>query len=395
MHGNLAFQLEGLQKAISDFLKSSSEGVPLSLEIDGFRHYIFEEIERIKKQFIQEIYLFQDERPLQRYIQLHQQELIRLMDQLSIRRKTIQGNVFSFKENELIGLATNAIEQLLEFIERHFTRYFDQDTKAPESYIILAGAEIIQDLGELQERFKALEVEQRLIDLVLHPVRRFVERVPSGNITYRRIIYTRGICKELSLVVKSGKEGVSENIRSSFLYLNFNTLMYFQYYTNFIKSVMAKADSASEQLDKVAFILKNINQTQIRPDFAYSRHFNSLKEQLVDWLNEEVIYLEKARHSSEVTAKNGDLIRNDFKIKTEISAAQLACLLKVFLDIKLVRNQNMSELFRFFVKYFQTKKLENISYEGFRVRFYSIEEGTRRSVRNLLLAMVDSINKEQ
>jgi len=53
------------------------------------------EVERIKKTFIHEVFSFEDERHLERYIQYHQQALIQLMDRAAA---TLQSNNSAFRQ---------------------------------------------------------------------------------------------------------------------------------------------------------------------------------------------------------------------------------------------------------------------------------------------------------
>lgn len=75
--------------------------------------------------------------------------------------------------------------------------------------------------------------------------------------------------------------------------------------------------------------------------------------------------------------------------------SQLAYLLRVFVETKIIHNKNVSEVIRFNSRFFLTKRLESISYESFRVRYYNTEDTTKRSVRNIHLQMVDHINKNE
>src|SRR5690606_33732700 len=138
--------------------------------------------------------------------------------------------------HELYRQACRAVEELLSFIERHFTKYFDQDTKAPESYITLAGSDIVKTYGELHDQLNRLTADSHLIDLVLHPMKKFIENIPAGQITYRKIIYVKEIQKEIQRVIISRKADsiIDDDLRSELLYLNYNTIKYFRYYTNYV-----------------------------------------------------------------------------------------------------------------------------------------------------------------
>lgn len=393
MNAVLKYELDKLEHVVAnELLASCQKDVCItSDQLASSKHTLREETERIKKKFVHEIYAFEDERHLERYIQLHQQELIRLTDQLA---GAVNKNEDPYYY-ELYRHTCQAIEELLTFIERHFTKYFDQDTKAPESYIKLAGSDIVKVFGNLQERLKGLNTDTNLIDLVLHPMRKFIELIPSGQISYRKIIYIREIQKEIQRIIDSTNPvNIDDGLRSELLYLNYNAIKYFRYYTTFIVTQVENVDSSSARIERLSYFLKMVNQTQVKPDVGYNRAIHSLKEQLSEWLLEEIFYLEKMHKLNEKNA-SGMALTDDFKLKTEMSVSQIAYMLRVFIEIKLIHNKNVSEVIRFFSRFFQTKRLENISYESFRVRYYNTEDSTRRSVRNILLMMVDHINKNE
>jgi hypothetical protein len=395
MNAPLKYELEKLEQIIAnDLLAAREKDVHIMKEqFESLKNILQDETDRIKKKFVHEIYAFEDERHLERYIQLHQQELIRLMDQLaSIRNNENVANNQDY--HELYRLACRAVEELLTFIERHFTKYFDQDTKAPESYISLAGSDIVKSFGELQDRLKDLNADIYLIDLVLHPMKKFIENIPMGQISYRKIIYVKEIQKDLHRIIDSIKdEGtIDDDLRLEMLYLNYNTIKYFRYYTNYVVAQLESVDSSSGRIERLSYFLKMVNQTQVKPGVGYNRTIHTLKEQLAEWIAEEVFYLEKMHKLNEKNAA-GTALADDFKLKTEMSVSQLAYLLRVFIEARIINNKNVSDLIRFFSRFFQTKRLESISYESFRVRYYNTEDGTKRSVRNMLLLMVDYINK--
>ena len=200
--------------------------------------------------------------------------------------------------------------------------------------------------------------------------------------------------KEIQRIINFRKDenSIDDSLRAELLYLNYNTIKYFRYYTNYVVAQLETVDSSSGRIERLSYFLKMVNQTQVKPGVGYNRTIHSLKEQLAEWIAEEVFYLEKMHKLNEKNAA-GTALAEDFKLKTEMSVSQLAYLLRVFIETRFINNKNVSDLIRFFSRFFQTKRLESISYESFRVRYYNTEDGTKRSVRNMLLLMIDYINK--
>lgn len=399
MNSVLSYQLERLEHIIKTDLLTLKHGdrKETAQRVNDLHKQLRAEVDRIKKIFIQEVFVFEGERQLEKYIQLHQQELIRLTDELLTRNKSDSAGEYIHGLPGTLSFVYAFLDELLEFIERHFTRYFDQDKKAPESYIILAGAEILKSFGDLQAQMKKAEVNPLLIDLSLFPLHTFIEEIPGGQITYRRIFYAKEVLHELNRLMSSSTEDSQwgnreEALRNTFLYLNYNSIKYFRYYTQHINELVGAIETSSGRIEQLSYLLKNINQTQVKPEVGHDRTIRSLKEQLVDWLAEEISYHDRL-HQLHNKQSVSQVVAEGFKLKMELSVPQLSYLLKILIETRLVQNKNVAELFRFFARYFQTKRLENIAYETFRVKYYNTEESTRKNVRSILLSLVDHINK--
>jgi hypothetical protein len=377
MQERITYEFEKLENLIDSELKAKD---------NKLREELANEIDRIKKKFIVELFAFAEERHLERYIQFHQQELIRIIDKLMSRQNV---------NKETTQAIFLSLESLLSFIEKHFSKYFDQDTKAPESYIAMAGSEVIKAANELQELMKGLSVDSNLIELALKPLRRFIEKIPSGQITYRQTMYVKEVQKELyKLLLRGGAiRQLDEEIRAILLYLNYNTMRFFHYFTNYFNTLLKDVDSNAARIEKLSFVLKQINQTQLKPAVGYNRGIRTLKEQVTDWVAEEINYLERMQQLNEKQSAASGVVSENFRLQTDLSVAQLAYLLKLFVEVNIIQNKNVSDLIRFFARSFKAKRLETISFESFRVRYYNTEDSAKKGIRSLLLKLVDHINK--
>jgi hypothetical protein len=375
MHTPLTYELDTVERILHALL--DKEPFDFALENDTVP-LLIAEIEKVKKNFIHEVFNFDDEVHLQRYIQFHQQELIRIIDSLHRKDSSID--------------AIHLIEDLLDFIERHFTSYFNQNVKAPERYIAITGAAILDVTNEYQEALAVHKVEPNLISLVLAPLRKFSEHTSSGRVTYREIMYAKELSKEIKKMLRIGSFRLDDSIRNLLLYMNYNAIGYFNYYTRYLQEQVKTLESRPEKIEKLSYFLKTINQTQVKPGVAYHPVYPSLKEQVVDWISEEISYEEKVFQLTQKKLVAAGPLPADFKVQIDMSLSQLAYILRVFIEAKIVQTKNLSEVLRFFAKYYQVKN-QKIAYESLRVRYYNPEESIRKSVRSILLQLVDLINK--
>lgn len=130
MFPNVKYELQELERLIASYEPVTEKSASLGTSL---RQLVMDEVNRIKQTLMYEVFDFEDERHLERYIQYHQQALIRLMDRADI---LLQAE--DVERKEYFQVFYKALEELLSFIERHFTKYLDQDAKAPEGYLTLA-----------------------------------------------------------------------------------------------------------------------------------------------------------------------------------------------------------------------------------------------------------------
>lgn len=392
-HGK--YELQNLEQL---FLSMADNKTPKPTEVPNVPEIIHLEIERIKQTLIHEVFSFEDERHLERYIQYHQQGLITLMDKSSNRLVQLAVLPTDLQQIENPNQHLYAgLEELLNFVERHFTKYFDQDAKAPEGYIAIVRKDVRTNTKKLIKTLSTLDVDPKLLDLVLHPLRRILKDYPAKETTYRKVLYAKEMQKELFRLLQQEltPEILDEELRQIVYYLNYNSVKTFTYHAHYINALVNASESRAEKIEKLSFILKKINQAQVRPGIHYNLHAAPLKDQLNEYIMVEIDYLERLQHlSGNPPGRIVDSFLQLFKLKIEISVAQLAYLIRVFVDTKIIQNKNLTEVLRFLARFVTTKRSETISYDSLRVKFYNVEIGTKASVRNMLASMIEYIDKD-
>lgn len=84
----------------------------------------------------------------------------------------------------------------------------------------------------------------------------------------------------------------------------------------------------------------------------------------------------------------------NLKINVSLSVAQLAYLLKVLTDTRVIKNKNISELIRFITAHISTPKANDISFDSFKVKFYNPEFSTKQSLHDMLIKQLNHIRKD-
>ncbi|MBX2896792.1 MAG: hypothetical protein KF763_15205 [Cyclobacteriaceae bacterium] len=354
------------------------------LKRENFLATIKEEITRIKQTFINEVFGFKDERHLERYIQYHQQALIQLLDE-TLKEQTASKAPL----RELWEAGYRGLDDLLGFVEKHFSKYFDQDAKAPVAYVAIVRNDVRSNLAEVEQWLTERGCDQRLVESILFAPRKLALNAGGKDVSYRKVMFAKEVQKELISLKSRLDEQVdlNEELRNLLYYLNYNSIKSFAYHTSYIDTLLSSSETRSEMIERLSFILKKINQTQVKPAIAYNIQAPALKTQLTGYIVEEIDHLQRIQQLGQLPDKASDVWAN-FKIQVSLSVAQIACLVRLLVEMRIITNNNVSELLRFIAKICISKKVEVISYDSLRSKYYNVEQGTTDAVKAILAKLI-------
>jgi hypothetical protein len=386
MSQNIKYELLEIERMISEGeSKSDIEKSAVSTLNDQLQT----EVERIKKTLIHEVFNFDDERHLERYIQFHQQALIGLLDKLDH-----QSQMYTSGKRDFYGLIYSHLDQVLRFIERHFVKYFDQDSKAPEGYLALARKESKEGIERLAKALSERMADERIVSLVLHVMQHIVDSKGESKITFREVMYAKEMQKELSLLTERNSiSDINEELRQIMYYLNYNSVKVITYHAHHISSLLEAADTRTEKIERLSLVMKNISQSQTKPGIRYNSETPSIKEQLIEFVTVEMEYQERLQRLNAPSSQGPGSPLSGFKLKFDASVSQLAYLIKIFIETKFIANTNLTHIIHFLSMFAITKKSESLSITSFRTKFYNVETGTKQSVRGMLASMIHHIDK--
>lgn len=391
----MKYELEVLENLISRNSVGENIGISVSQRSQKVAETTEYEIERIKNAFKSVAFSNIDDKHIERHFQNHQQALIRLTDHI---QSHLSGNDRS-DVSILYQTVSSSLEDLLSFIEKHFSKYFDLTAKIPESYKRVIANEFDGKLKLIRKAFRNKEMSQELIAILLRPFESLKNSV-DPHISFKKLIYLKELYTELDTI--SNNDIVDGNLKRqiciSMIYLNFNSLKMFNYCIKEIKKDYQEKETLNEQLEKLAHYLKIINQQQEKPGFVYKPGHKPLKVQLLEWITEEIIYLERKHQLSFIFKSEKPEIskqKYDFKIHTDSSVPKVAYFVRILIETGLIKNQNVLEVIRFFANSVRTGRVETISSESFRTKFYNTEDSAKAAVENDVLMLLNHIRKSK
>ncbi len=394
------FELKAIEKIVLAFVHQQEvDQAPVEEQVTK----VNEEVHRIEKALIRKALQVKKDRVIEFYIRYHQEAIIHLIDQ--IVEKTNQEVLIATKEphksdpdeSDLGYTLYSALEHLLNYIERHFSKFFNLDAKSPESYRLLVHQEIISKLPATRYKLERKKADTRLISIVFRPLDDFSAGVRRNEISYRKLIYLKELLKELDELSTSKLKGLKINLQicKSMVYLNYNSNKFYRYCTAEISRIIEAHESISGQIEQLAYFLKLNNQVQIKPGVYFHKKAPPIQFQLSEWISEEINYLEKRQLLYQKSIPEFDEPHQKvFKFRTDLSVAQVAFMMKMMMETGLIKNKNTLEVLRYTAGIIQTNKTENIAWGSLRSKYYHPEHHAVMKIKDMAIQFLNYSRKQ-
>ena len=362
---------------------SSSDKISGSInkeEADDLINICKEEKEKIRLQMMEEVFNAREERTLELLIDKYQAVFIRLIDQLYAYQ---QANKKQQEYKLLVKALYEYLNELLYFLQIHYAKYFNPFQKMPFIKMEHIRKELKPKLDTIIAAFQRTILNEKLIRLIVQPLKQFIL---STAITYKESQYMMAIAGELlALDTTVPEEQIIVMVKRILISINFNSPELAAYLINELDNLIAEEESVQGKLRILKYQLKEINQITIKPEYTLHNEYDSLKEQLINWLNEELSFYQTEQ--AVVVALPTTNI-SDTKIHTSLSVPQLALFFRLLKEEQLITNSNQSEFLKVVSGSFTTLHKESFSYGHLHGKYYKIEQNTKRSVYDMLMRLL-------
>lgn len=375
------------------FLTNLFESAEVSGSEQGYRQ-ILQSSEKLKPTLIHQFYSIEDESTQKAFIRNLHARLIWVNDNLT---EAIYKN-----EKENPGKSKNLIEiqksvllileNLLIFIWDNFSSCCDDSQKIPvnsQRKFIL----------EISEKFKELSLpesdpDHTLFEKVKAAVKNRFKKDQPG-ISYGLMTYLNDFVREIEKVRDSNREhAFSITLKEVLIAFNFNSLPVVHYLVSIILKDVEKIESVKDKIECLYLWQKLINQVPGNPVHAFTDKRDAVNHFLNNWTQEEIRFYEKTLllFSGVYLGTIPGIANTGFKIETDLSVSQIACVVRILMECDIFRNDNVREILNFLAEHIRSKKQENISAESLRLKYYNIEESTREQVRKILFRLLEKSN---
>lgn len=297
----------------------------------------------------------------------------------------IQNNPNSFEINNLYEFIRGDLIFCLDFIQKYFPNYFDKAALVPTYY----WEHFLTAVKEAESQFEFLSsitsVDAGLKTFLFYELK----NISSDTLSFQMLSYLKNFLSGLLNEFKFNTE--TDHVSRLLGYCvacNFNSLAFKKHCTFFYKKVLTQLSDDEEKKNWLKLTLKYLNQLPINNEMSLFTKGISIKEFLVNWLEQEQLSLGADQKEKAVIAHESIP-----KINTSVSVPVLALLTRMFKEAGIITNANLQEVFRFFSTHYTSQRKEAISLGSFHGKYYNVEEGTKRKVTDLLLEMVKTIRK--
>jgi hypothetical protein len=354
----LQYELEVLENFVAKTLHPArlKQTDSIVSQIPQWRELIASETDRIRKQFIHTVFNSK-ERQRELYIQHHQVQLIRMADQL-FQYLAVKNpkSIYQTGRDNLIATiykeTFRCTEELLNYIEQYFTSYFDKEADVPRVYLLLNQRSLRSSIKALRLKLAELNANADFIDVLIAPMSAFCQKKRAS---YRELIYIKDILRALTAC-----EAISE-LKNLLVSMNFNSCTLVSQWIGEMVNMLNSLPETKDRTAQLSKWQKEINQIPVKPNVALKPNCVSLRDQLSQWITEEIQYLETRQRLLSVAPsfKASSTVNDEEKLQFSVSVNVLAILIRAAHESKLILNKHGTTVFNTVSKFSSTVQTKN------------------------------------
>ena len=334
----------------------------------------------IKSKWVHELFSSAKELVINRYVQYHQAGITQLSDQISGEMPAYHllpekpDSLFRHYE-ELF----NELEQLLNFLKNQCYRYFDPDYKVTIYRCEKECAKINEFIKELTE-YAGAEIDPSLTEVIGISVRELMAEASHSGISYRRTEQVFNLLRMVHQLTQAVKGTTTHDLARALYGQNLNTLHFFNWYQAYLLKQISQILRDEGRESFVTDQVKALSGIFVDPEKAFEPELPALNVVLLPWLHA-------------LSGRTPDKHHVTLQMPLNLSVPQFAMFVRISSQIGCFPETNVSQITRFFTRYFTTKKQTHISRESFRKAFYSLDQASAAILRDYLQKMINYLNK--
>lgn len=311
----------------------------------------------------------------------------------NINPETIE-NLYEFSNNDVekdcFRLIYIHVEKLMFHIEKDYYKYLDKNSPVSLKTILETKKHLKNKYDEIKSYAVNLQFDHKLMILIEKSFSKIMELKLFPSISYNELSYSAEFTTKLLDLIKNNRDLTSEiNLKKYLLILNFNTLDFFDYYTDEIKKVLEVQETDIEKIKILYKYLKNTNQQYLLIDNKCNSKLPTAKKQIINWIEEEIYYLNQKRILFPITNPKQEIWQEETKLLTGLSVPQLSYFFGLLIQTGILQPKTHRAIFRFIADHFKTKMADTISVDSLNSKYYNVETTTKNAVREKIIELLN------
>ncbi|MBS7230970.1 hypothetical protein KHA90_08035 [Flavobacterium psychroterrae] len=362
-------------------------------ELAYIAEHIVKESKSVQIRIKNEIFSLLKKREIRLQVRKYHSNLTYLLDtQIEIRKNHFAG---SSELSQIADIIIANLEELISFLENRFANYLSLDERVPITYLMITKNELLLKLNILKSKYKAIELYDRSIAIVINKAVDFVKSFSRRKITYRQIIYHKELLKSLQdLESRTGQTHLFSSVDELLIQKNFNSEEYVNHLVSRLKTHLNQYVLLDSRIDELLLNFKEFNQLQSDEKISLDPTHLNLKNTLDNWFKHEIVYLERklAAETQSNHAHESLLLKDDrSKIECDLSADQIALILRAADEARIIKARSMTLVFQTIVPHLSTSFKKELSYQSVRSKSYNAEENDKQAAIASLEKMIKKI----
>lgn len=299
---------------------------------------------------------------------------------------TISNN---FDRLDCLKLTYIFVEKIIAFLELEYASSLNSNIKVSNNSILKTQSELAYKCNFIKSKILAAKLNNELIQIAIIPILKIENNSINERLTNFEFNYCYRYTEKTFKQFKMHELELSNQFLSDWLFeINLNIMPFFDYLTDNFTSKLKVCDTVNQRLDMLYLMLKTLNQKPNKVSLKLKTKLPSIKQQLINWLEEEIDYSRKKM----VLENNFPSTANEeikIKLHSGLTVAQLSYFSNLLLKTEIIKNENQSEVIQFMATNFKTNMTDKISPESFRSKYYNVEETTKRFVREKIIDLLN------
>jgi len=358
---------------------------------------VYVETYEIQARLKTQVFKLHKEKQIRLFIAKYHSALVLLLDVVMDNKQDASFDKLHI--NQARDLILSSLDELLSFIETRFSNYLALDDYVPTTYLAVSKKELKLKLDTFRGDLEAAVEDKRLLEIVFGNLDAFFNSKRHRHVTFRDVLYRKELVQELERLGDSEREaGMLQALNELLVYMNFNSNVYINYYTEKIAEQLANAQGLHIIAEKLKSFSLELNKMYSNKNVSLYPHGEDLKTVLNNWFNNQISNILSTKQDSVLSLRQSAVHTSQnpqeagkSNVLCTLPGDQIALILRGADELKILKARSMSEVFKTIVPHLSTINKSQLSYNSMRSKSYNAEEKDKEAVVEVLQKLINKI----